>query len=205
MLTRENQSAEQEKSGLVYQLARLMAGDFCNRQQSASDPKNYAHIRIFFRPLPWEFFQGIGFYSEQVYDYDLWTPYRQGIHRLVDQGDRVYIENYSLNEAENYAGSGHNREILLTIPADGIQRRHNCSMVFHQEGNLFRGSVEPGNKCLIHRQGVSTYLVSDVELTETTWVSWDRGMDLNTHQQVWGSTKGALKFTKRASYASELP
>jgi CpeT protein len=204
MLTSNDNSTE-PKNSLLNELAYLMAGDFCNRQQSDADPKNYAHIRIFFRPLPWEFFSGIGFYSEQVYDYDLWSPYRQGVHRLVDQGDRIYIENYSLKEAENFAGSGHNRDILLTIPANGIERRHNCSMVFRKEGNLFRGSVEPGNKCLIHRKGVNTYLVSDVELTETTWISWDRGMDLNTHQQIWGSAVGALKFKKRTSFAEELP
>lgn len=204
MLTQEDHSAD-KKHSLLYELASLMAGDFSNRQQSDAAPKNYAHIRIFFRPLPWEFFSGIGFYSEQVYDYDLWSPYRQGVHRLVDLGDRIYIENYKLKEAENYAGSGHNRDILLTIPHDSIERRHNCSMVFHKEAELFRGSVEPGNKCLIHRKGVDTYLVSEVELTQTTWISWDRGMDLNTHQQVWGSAKGPLKFAKKESFAAELP
>ena len=197
-------SSTKDKNGLIYELANLMAGDFCNRQQSQANPKDYAHIRIFFRPLPWDFFSGIGFYSEQVYDYDLWSPYRQGGHRLVDKGDRIYIENYSLKDAENYAGSGHNRDILQTIPADGIERRHNCSMVFVKEGEMFRGSVEPGNKCFVHRKGVNTYLVSLVELTETTWISWDRGMDPNTHEQVWGSAKGPLKFEKRASFAHEL-
>jgi CpeT protein len=204
MLTQSNHSTPKENS-LIYELASLMAGDFSNRQQSDADPKNYAHIRIFFRPLPWNFFKGIGFYSEQVYDYDLWTPYRQGVHRLIDRGDDIYIENYSLKEAENYAGSGHNRDILLTIPADAVERRYNCSMVFHKEKNIFYGSVEPGNKCLIHRKGVDTYLVSSVELSETTWISWDRGMNLNTHEQVWGSAKGPLKFSKRTSFADELP
>ncbi len=203
MLTRENHSAQ--NSNLLNELARLMAGDFSNRQQSDADPKNYAHIRVFFRPLPWKFFSGIGFYSEQVYDYDLWSPYRQGAHLLVDKGDHIYIENYSLKDAENYAGSGHNRDILLTIPPDCIQRRHNCSMVFRKEENMFRGSVEPGNKCLIHRNGVDTYLVSSVELTETTWISWDRGMNVENHQHIWGSAIGPLKFTKRESFADELP
>ena len=204
MLTKDDSSTPKQ-NGLIYELAGLMAGDFCNRQQSNADPKNYAHIRIFFRPLPWDFFSGIGFYSEQVYDYDLWTPYRQGVHRLVDKKDRVYIENYSLIEAQNYAGSGHNRDILLTIPRDGIKRRQNCSMVFVKDGEMFRGSVEPGNKCFIHRKGVKTYLVSDVELTETTWISWDRGMDIDTKKQIWGSAKGPLKFKKRTSFATELP
>lgn len=205
MLAKEERSTEESKDGLMYELARLMAGDFCNRHQADADPKNYAHIRIFFRPLPWEFFSGIGFYSEQVYDYDLWSPYRQGVHRLVDQGDRIYIENYSIKDAENYAGSGHNRDILLTIPPEGIERRHNCSMVFTKDKDMFRGSVEPGNKCLIHRKGVNTYLVSLVELTETTWVSWDRGMDIESNEQIWGSAIGPLKFKKRVSFADELP
>ena len=205
MLTRENNHPLEQDNSLVNELARLMAGDFCNRQQSDADPKNYAHIRIFFRPLPWDFFSGIGLYSEQVYDYDLWSPYRQGVHRLIDKGDHVYIENFSLQDAVSYAGSGHNRDILLTIPRDGIERRPNCSMVFRKEEELFRGSVEPGNKCLINRNGVNTYLVSEVELTETTWVSWDRGMDVENNQHIWGSAIGPLKFRKRASFAAELP
>jgi CpeT protein len=204
MLAKEDPSTEQEENGLAYELAQLMAGDFCNRQQSDADPKNYAHIRIFFRPLPWNFFSGIGFYSEQVYDYDLWSPYRQGVHRLVAQGDRIYIENYSLKAAENYAGAGHNRDILLTIPPEQIERRYNCSMVFTKEGEMFRGSVEPGNQCFVHRQGVKTYLISQVELTATTWLSWDRGMDLVSGEQIWGSAIGPLKFKKKTSFADEL-
>ena len=74
-------------------LCQWMAGDFSNRKQSDDRPTDFAHIHIFFRPLPFEFFNTIGFYSEQVYDYDLWSPYRQGIHRVVDKGDHILIEN----------------------------------------------------------------------------------------------------------------
>lgn len=203
MLT-STDNTKDKKTSLLTSLAHLMAGDFSNQKQAFADAKNYAHIRIFFRPLPWEFFSGIGFYSEQVYDYDLWSPYRQGVHRLVDRGDDIYIENYSLKDAYLYAGAGHDREILETIPPNAIERRCNCSMVFKPEGNIWRGSVEPGNACLIEKQGKQTYLVSQVELTETTWVSWDRGMDINTHEHIWGSWAGPLKFEKRASFAHEL-
>ncbi|NEO95303.1 MAG: chorismate-binding protein, partial [Moorea sp. SIO3G5] len=34
------------------------------------------------------------------------------------------------------------------------------------------------------RNGRKTYLVSDVELTETTWISLDQGMDVNTHERI---------------------
>ena len=33
-------------------LAHWMAGDFSNYKQSFDNPKLYAHIHIFFRPLP---------------------------------------------------------------------------------------------------------------------------------------------------------
>ena len=186
-------------------LAQWMAGDFSNYKQSFQKPQQFAHIHIFFRPLPWEFFNAIGFYSEQVYDHDLWTPYRQGVHKLIDQGEQIYIENYSLNDPVQYAGAARELSILKTIKPDCIQRRYNCSMVFKREGEMFRGSVEPGNQCLIEKKGCSTYLISDVEITETTWSSLDRGMDANTHQQIWGSDFGSLWFEKRQSFAGELP
>ena len=35
-------------------LAHWMAGDFSNYQQASTSPKDYAHIHVFFRPLPFE-------------------------------------------------------------------------------------------------------------------------------------------------------
>lgn len=193
------------KANDLIALAQWMAGDFSNYKQSFEKPQQFAHIHIFFRPLPFEFFNAIGFYSEQVYDHDLWSPYRQGVHRLVDQGDQIYIENYGLDDPMLYAGAARELSILRTITPDCIERRYHCSMIFKREGEMFRGSVEPGNKCLIERKGCLTYLISDVEVTETTWVSLDRGMDMETDQQVWGSTYGPLRFERRESFAHELP
>lgn len=193
------------KTNDIVTLAQWIAGDFTNYKQSFEKPQQFAHIHIFFRPLPFEFFNAIGFYSEQVYDHDMWSPYRQGVHRLVDQGDQIYIENYGLDDPMLYAGAARELSILRTITPNCIERRYNCSMIFKREGDMFKGSVEPGNKCLIPKNGCLTYLISEVEVTETTWVSLDRGMDMENHQQVWGSTFGSLQFEKRESFAHELP
>ncbi|MEM8779222.1 MAG: CpcT/CpeT family chromophore lyase, partial [Cyanobacteria bacterium P01_G01_bin.49] len=67
-----------------------------------------------------------------------------------------------------------------------------------------RGGVE-GNSCFINRKGHETYLVSEVELTENTFISWDRGMDIETNEQIWGSAVGPLQFEKRESFYHELP
>jgi CpeT protein len=193
------------KQELLLSLARWMAGEFSNQKQAFAQPQTFAHIRVFFRPLPFEFFGGIGFYSEQVYDYDLWSPYRQGVHQFIDRGDEIYVENYGLKDPILYAGSGRDRSILETITTDCIERRYHCSMIFKKQDNLFYGSVEPGNNCLIERNGLMTYLVSEVELSENTFLSLDRGMDVNTHEQIWGSKAGALRFEKQKSFADEVP
>lgn len=200
-----SQTENNTKLSDIITLASWMAGDFSNQKQAFANPTLYAHIHVYFRPLPDEFFSGIGFYSEQVYDYDLWKPYRQGVHRFVEQGDQIYIENYSLKDPILYAGAARELDILHSITPENIERRYHCSMIFKRDGEKFLGSVEPGNKCLINRNGCQTYLVSEVELTAHTWVSLDRGMDVKTNQQVWGSEAGALQFEKQTSFADELP
>jgi CpeT protein len=77
-------------------------------------------------------------------------------------------------------------------------------MVFRQDGERFLGEVEPGQKCLIPKEGKITYLVSEVEITNSTWVSRDRGFDVNTQEQVWGSDHGKFLFEKVQDYGSEL-
>ncbi len=186
-------------------LAHWMSGDFSNFNQAQENSKDYAHIHILFRPLPFDFFSGIGLYSEQVFDYDLWAPYRQGVHRLVAQEGQIYIENYGLDQPLLYAGASRDQNILESITPDCIKRRIHCSMVFKKEADRFIGKVEPGNQCLIEKNGCSTYLDSYVEVTETTWVSLDRGMDIETHQQMWGSEHGPLRFEKQESFAHEVP
>lgn len=199
----EKKSPTPEEMQLMYAVARAMAGGFSNQKQAMADPANYAHIRVFFRPLPWDFFGGLGFYSEQVYDHDLWLPYRQGIHRFVPYGNEVYIENYSINDALIYAGAGRNLDILRSIKSDQIERRCNCSMIFKQNGEAFEGRVE-GKCCFIEKKGQKTYLVSDAIFTETTFTGFDRGLDLETDEQIWGSAHGPLKFEKTDSYADEV-
>ena len=74
--------------------ANTLAGVYDNYDQSQENPKDFARINIFFRPLPWNIFEGPGFYSEQCYDYAPWEPYRQGLHRLKKKDDLFIMENY---------------------------------------------------------------------------------------------------------------
>jgi CpeT protein len=186
-------------------LARCMAGDFSNRQQAFDRPQEFSHIHVFWRPLPFDFFGGVGMYSEQVYDYDLWTPYRQGVHRFVDRGDHIFVENFGLKTPMWFAGAGRDLAILKTIKPESLEPRCGCGMVFRREGEQFIGSVEPGKQCIIPKQGKLTYLVSEVAITPTTWISRDRGFDPETDEYVWGSEFGQFEFTKIQDFSAEVP
>jgi CpeT protein len=186
-------------------LAQWMAGGFSNGQQSMAAPRDFSHIWLFWRPLPWDFFNGVGFYSEQVYDYDLWLPYRQGVHHFVEQPDgSIFIHNFGLQDALRFAGAGREVSILQTITFSKLIPRTGCGMVFRREGECFLGQVEPGRQCLIPKEGKITYLVSEVEITPQTWVSRDRGFDVQTQEQVWGSEQGKFLFDKVQNFGSEL-
>lgn len=48
-------------------------------------------------------------------------------------------------------------------------------------------------------------VVSELTLTENTWDSLDKGMDVETHKQIWGSTARPLCFKKKQSFANSVP
>ena len=68
----------------------------------------------------------------------------------------------------------------------------------------YSGSVEPGNKCLIPRKGIVTYLISKVEFNDYEWIGLDQGFDIETNEQMWGSQNGALHFKKLVSLGEHL-
>ena len=184
----------------IFKFAQTIAGIYDNFDQSQENPKDFARINIIFRPLPWTIFNGPGFYSEQHYDYAPWSPYRQGIHRLIthkNESDVFIMENFGCENPDRLAGSGRNPELLHSLKKDSLKSRYGCAMHFKtKKDGHYIGSVEPGNKCMIPRDGQLTYLVSEVEVTEESWVSRDRGYDPDTNKQIWGSEHGQLIFKK---------
>jgi|TARA_Y100000589_G_scaffold79950_1_gene73676 CpeT protein len=185
--------------------AKTLSGIFDNFAQSQERPKDFARINIVFRPLPWHIFQGPGFYSEQYYDYSPWDPYRQGIHRLSYNKDIFIVENFGFSNKERLAGSGRQPELLDSLEINSLQKRCGCSMHFKETTiGHYVGNVEPGKECMVPRDGQLTYLVSEVEVNEQSWVSRDRGFDPKTDEVRWGSEHGPLKFQRVADLSERI-
>ena len=133
----------------IFTFAQTIAGIYDNFEQSQENPKDFARINIIFRPLPWDIFKGPGFYSEQHYDYAPWSPYRQGIHRLINHTEKpntFIMENFGYTDPKRIAGSGRNPELLNSLKKENLKTRCGCGMHFKTESDRkYIGSV-----CLLY-------------------------------------------------------
>ncbi len=185
-------------------LAAWMAADFSNQQQAFDNPPLFAHIRVCMRPLPVHLLAGVGFYLEQAYDFQLQRPYRARGMRLLVQEDHIRIENYTLKDGEGFYGAARDRDRLAQLTPGQFEKTPGCDMVVHWTGHSFKGSVEPGQACMVERNGRLTYLDSEFEIDQHQFISWDRGRDPATHEHIWGALAGPFHFQRRVSFADEV-
>lgn len=185
-------------------LARWMAADFSNQAQAFENPPFFAHIRVCMRPLPLGILSGVSFLVEQAYDYMLNDPYRVRVLKLMTVGDRITIENYTLNDEIPFYGASRDVQRLVQIKAEELEKLPGCSMVVEWTGHSFKGHVEPGKACIVVRKGLTTYLDSTFEIDDKQLISYDRGRDPETDEHVWGSIAGPFEFVRVKSFADEV-
>jgi hypothetical protein len=186
-------------------LARWMASDFSNQAQAFDNPPFFAHIRVCMRPLPVKLLGGISLYLEQAYDYQLNQPYRVRILKLVPTGNAIEIENYAIENEQQFYGSSREPVRLEALNPETIKKLSGCTFITEWTGNSFKGRVEPGKGCTVVRKGQTTYLDSEFEIDEHKFISYDRGLDPETDEHIWGSVAGPFQFVRWASFANEVP
>jgi CpeT/CpcT family (DUF1001) len=185
-------------------LARWMAADFSNQDQAFENPPFYAHIRVCMRPLPLDLLSGVSFFVEQAYDYALNDPYRLRVLKLLEQGDHIEIENYTVHDETPLYGASRNLKQLQTLKLEQLEKLPGCNMIVEWTGHSFKGHVEPGKACMVVRKGLTTYLDSEFEIDDQRFISLDRGRDPQTDEHIWGSIAGPFEFVRWASFADEV-
>lgn len=185
-------------------LARWMAADFSNQAQAFDNPPFFAHVRVCMRPLDPELLDGVSLYLEQAYDLNINQPYRVRILKLVPAENHIEIENYVIENQEQFYGASREPERLQALNPQKIQKMPNCTFITQWMGNSFKGEVEPGKGCKVERNNKLTYLDSWFEIDQNRLVSHDRGRDPETDEQVWGAIAGPFEFVRWASFAEEV-
>ena len=186
-------------------LARWMAADFSNQAQAFENPPFFAHIRVCIRPLPLELLDGISLYLEQAYDFEIHRPYRVRVLKLVPVGDRIHIENYAVENEEQFYGAARETNRLQALKAEKLKLLPGCTFITQWTGQCFRGEVEPGKGCTVVRNGKTSYLDSFFEIDAEKFISHDRGRDPETNEHLWGAVAGPFHFVRWTSFAAEVP
>jgi hypothetical protein len=188
----------------IASLARWMAADFSNQAQAFENPPFFAHIRVCMRPLPLEVLSGVSLFVEQAYDYMISDPYRLRVLKLLVQGDRIEIENYTVRDEQDFYGASRDLKRLQQLSSDRLEKLPGCNMIVEWTGHSFKGHVEPSKACMVVRKGKTTYLDSEFEIDHQRFISLDRGRDPETDEHIWGSVAGPFEFVRVASFAEEV-
>ena len=130
---------------LTTEFESCLLGLYNNKRQAQSFPTEFSQVFLL-----WEKIEG-GYHSKQ------WKrsegedkPYREKYHRMVEHPpNRIVVENYNLDWTRNA----------------------NCDMIFHWDGQSWRGNVI-GNQCIIAGGIVS----SEVRITKAVYESKDKAV-----------------------------
>ena len=185
-------------------LVNWMAADFSNQAQAYENPPFFASIRVCMRPLPDELLGGPSLFLEQAYDFMLQNPYRVRVWKFNIVDDRIELENYKVQEQEQFFGASRDREKLQKLTHDLIEKMPGCDMNVDWMGNHFQGKIKPGKACIVERKGKVTYLDNSFEIDPEKLISYDRGRDPETDELVWGSIAGPFEFTPVERFGDEL-
>jgi len=184
-------------------LVRLLCGGFSNQAQAFENPPLYAHILVKVRPLAQ--LEAGSLLLEQSYAINPAAPYRIRVLRPEQQGETLIIHNQSLVDDRRFWGAVEDESLRRQIQAGDLRPLPGCAYVVQENGDGFVGEVEPGCRCLVERKGMTTYLVSRLELDAAGMRTLDRGHDPESHELVWGSLAGEFEFERVADYSSEIP
>ncbi|MEA5469880.1 chromophore lyase CpcT/CpeT [Spirulina sp. 06S082] len=188
----------------ILTLARWMSADFSNEEQAIENPPFFAHIRVCMRPLPVELLSGVSLLLEQAYDFMLNQPYRLRVLKLKVVDDRLGIENYKIKDQEKFYGAVRDRDRLPELTPEHLEKLPGCDFIVRWTGNSFQGTVEPGKACKVIRKDKETYLDSTFTVDAEKLISWEKGLDPQTDEQIWGAIAGAFHFQRRESFAHEV-
>lgn len=186
---------------LVSTLAQYLAGEFDNRDQAIETPVWFVHLRLWHRPVNLFGEDSRTIFAEQANVLKLDQPYRQRLLRLQQQQDGLSIQYYKFHDANRVKGAGQNPALLESLTESDVELLPGCFLEVtaqdDQTGKRFIATSLPGSRCRFTLEGTPIQVALGFESTIDQFWSYDKGVDPETEQPIWGAIMGAYKFRKR--------
>lgn len=175
---------------MIEQFYEWFEGKFTNKIQAFSYPSRYAYIVVEHRKIN---NHGL-FYGEQAYFNQTKKPYRQFILQIFESRDKILVRNYDVPDKTKYTGF----QNLNSLSSESLTYKSGCDTIFtwRADANQFLGEIEEGCGCLVKWGDKDTYLQNVAALGDGWYNVEDKGFDVITKEQVWGSKHGQFQFKK---------
>lgn len=179
------------QSGDLKTLAKWIAGSYSSREQHLQDSANYFDIRLQIIPIWKDRSDGFWYYVEQAVADFQDRPYRQRVYRIFEPQPGIFESVvYTMNDPLRFT---RRPDLVEKLPLDSLSEKEGCSVILKKKDGVFSGGTV-GKKCPSDRRGAA-YATSEVTISETMLLSWDRGYDA-AGNQAWGADKGGYRFVK---------
>lgn len=184
----------QTQEATLEQLTSWMCGSFDSEAQAKRDT-SYLNVSLKMTQIWKRQDNATWIYVEQALTSTPKKPYRQRIYKVEGLGGNRFISTvYSLPTPDAYVGGADQPKLLKNLTPEMLTHLEGCeiSLVYDVKNSKFIGST--ANLC--HNNWNGAYVASsEVEISATELMSWDRGWD-SDGKQVWGATKGGYIFIK---------
>lgn len=192
-------------SSALLTLARWLAGEYENRDQAIADPIWFVNLRMWYRPLPHRLDGNLAFFAEQANILQLENAYRQRIAVLHEADSQLSVQYWAFRYPEQFRGAGRDGDRLASITLDDLEPLPGCRLIVTSTATTYRAEPEPDTQCCFQYDGATRQVVLGFEVSNTQFLSFDKGVDPETGRRIWGALMGPYRFTKCRDFASELP
>lgn len=187
-------SFSQIKSINTEALVKLMEGSFSSEEQSKNDSDFY-DIRLHMKRIWPEFSSAYWLYAEQAMADSQDKPYRQRVYRITNTNEgRFESTVYTFPDPLRFAGDWKSENPLSGLTPDSLTIREGCSVTLTMMAEDVYTGGTTGKDCQSDLRGAK-YATSEVTVTKSGLITWDRGFD-EDGKQVWGSVKGGYMFKR---------
>ncbi|MBE9011103.1 chromophore lyase CpcT/CpeT [Pseudanabaenaceae cyanobacterium LEGE 13415] len=179
-------------------LAKYLAGEFHNQIQARESPTWFVHLRLWQRSI--QLFEDPTIFAEQSNVLKLDQPYRQRLMRLQESAEGLKVQYYQFKDPSLVKGAGQRPELLDRLTQDAIELLPSCTLNVTvkstAEGYHFIASPPPDTRCTFSLQGSTIQVSLGFEAMSDRFLSYDKGIDPETQQPIWGALMGAYEFQK---------
>jgi hypothetical protein len=189
-----------------FKLVEQLIGEFDNTAQSKEDPTWYVPLRLWHRLLPQRIQGKLAVFAEQSNFLELDRPYRQRILAIEPQGnDQLAVQYWAFKDPTQFRGAGANPDLLKAALEPALDLLPGCWLNVQLVGDRFKATPREGDRCCFTYDGKLRQVVLGFEANKTEFFSYDRGVDPETGQSLWGAMMGPYRHQKRLAYAAVIP